>query len=128
MQRLLTTNRVPFGALLVALAAAVLVQPATGQANANADGDARTLLAAEIARLESDIAALDELAAWQREMIRAAASDPAGTLRQRRPMGQCLASPLAPVCDVLTALFREETTAAESEGRDVEANDVEDRQ
>ena len=126
MQRLLTTSRVLFGAVLVAIAAAVLAHPATGQANAN--GAARTLLAAEIARLESDIAALDEQASWQREMIRAAASDPAGTLRQRRPMAQCLASPLAPVCGVLTALFREETTAAESEGRNVEANDVEDRQ
>ncbi len=109
MQRLLTMNRASQGFVVWALAAAILPCPASGQGTGA--GDARTLLAAEIARLEGDIAALGELAAWQREMIRAAASDPAGTLRQRRPMAQCLASPLAPACDVLSALFREETSA-----------------
>ena len=126
MQRLLTRNRVRRSGALAALLAAVVAHAASGQATGV--GDARTLLAVEIARLESDIAALDELAAWQREMIRAAASDPAGTLRQRRPMAQCLASPLAPVCGVLTALFRAETSAAEPAGNDVEASDVEVRQ
>ena len=119
MQRLLTTGSVPLGAVLAALMTAVLADTVSAQASEG--GDARTRLADGIAQLESDIAALDELAAWQREMIRAAASDPAGTLRQRRPMAQCLASPLAPACGVLTALFREETAAAEPAGSDAEA-------
>lgn len=109
MQRMLSRKHVPIGGALAALLAAVLAHAASAQATGA--GDARTLLAAEIARIEGDIAALDELAAWQREMIRAAASDPAGTLRQRRPMAQCRASPLAPACDVLTALFRDDAAA-----------------
>ncbi len=77
--------------------------------------DLRAALAAEIARLERDIATLDELIAWQARMSAAAARDPGATLRQRRPMSQCLASPLAPVCHHLTALFAPDTEPARTD-------------
>lgn len=73
--------------------------------------DARSVLAAEIAEVEGAIAALEDLIAWQNEMTRAASSDPAGTLQQRRPMSECRASPLAPVCASLAALFRDDAPA-----------------
>ena len=65
----------------------------------------RAALGEVIGALEADIAALDALLAWQAEMARSAARDPDATLRQRRAMDRCLDSPLAPVCDRLTALF-----------------------
>ncbi len=75
----------------------------------------RAALAAQIARLERDIATLDELIAWQARMSAAAGRDPRATLRQRRPMSQCLASPLAPVCHHLTALFAPDTETARTD-------------
>ena len=68
-------------------------------------GPARKALAEEIAQLKTDIAEIERLSAWQREMLRAASSNPSGVLGMRRPMSACLASPLAPVCHSLTALF-----------------------
>ena len=95
---------------LAAVAVTAFAHPSPGQAPGREEGagDARSVLAAEIAGLEGAIAALEDLAAWQHEMIRAASSDPAGTLRQRRSVAECRASPLAPVCPSLAALFRDD--------------------
>ena len=79
--------------------------------------DARARLAAEIARLEREIAEIRQLAAWQRGMLLAATADRAATLRQRRPMAQCPVTPLAPVCWRLTGLFHPERTASGGEER-----------
>ena len=79
----------------------------------------RAALGDVIGALEADIAALDALLAWQAEMARSAARDPAATLRQRRAMERCLDSPLAPVCDRLTALF---DPALPKDARDAGAN------
>lgn len=68
-------------------------------------GPEREALAEEIAQLKADIAEIDRLAAWQREMLRAAQTNPAGVLGMRRPMSTCLESPFAPICHRLTALF-----------------------
>lgn len=62
-------------------------------------------LGREIARLRREIAGLERLAVWQRELLRAAKSDPAAAMAQRRPMADCLASALAPVCGRLPAMF-----------------------
>ena len=62
-------------------------------------------LGTEIARLRREIAGLERLAVWQRELLRAAKSDPAAAMAQRRPMADCLASALAPVCGRLPAMF-----------------------
>ncbi len=81
-----------------------------------APGDGvRATLAAEIARLERDIATLDEFLAWQARMAAASGRDPRATLRQRRAMSQCLASPLAPVCHHLSALFAPGTETARTD-------------
>lgn len=103
-------KRAGFVTALAAFAAAPVSHPAWAQESAGIQEPVgvRSVLAAEIAGLEGDVAALEDLAAWQNEMIRAASSDPATTLRQRRPMSECRASPLAPVCASLAALFRED--------------------
>ena len=101
------------GAVTATLATLALAQPGWAQApgKGQGSGDARSVLAAEIAGVEGAIAALQDLIAWQNEMIRAASSDPAGTLRQRRPMAECRASPLAPVCASLAALFHDDVAS-----------------
>ncbi|MXY17575.1 MAG: hypothetical protein F4Y57_11410 [Acidobacteria bacterium] len=108
-------NRV---AVTSALGAIALGHSAWAQApgEGQEEVDARSVLAAEIADVEGAIAELQDLIAWQHEMIRAASSDPAGTLRQRRPMAECRASPLAPVCPYLAALFHDDAPANTGEG------------
>ena len=107
-------NRPTLSTVLAALAVTVVSHPSSAQESAERQepAGARSVLAAEIAGLEGDIAVLEDLAAWQNKMIRAASSDPATTLRQRRPMAECRASPLAPVCASLAALFRDGAAAA----------------
>ena len=92
----------------VACLACICFGPAWAQSGGNAaqETDATVLLAAEIDRLERDLDMLAELSAWQSEMLRAARIDPATALRQRRPVSACVATPLAPLCDRLTVLFR----------------------
>ena len=68
----------------------------------------RDALSHEIARLRADIAGLERLMRWQEDLARIARTDPAEALRQRRPMADCLASALAPLCGELTGLFRPE--------------------
>ena len=99
-------------AVTFALAAIALAHLAWAQVpgEEQVEKDPRSVLAVEIADVEAEIAELQDLIAWQNEMIRAAASDPAGTLRQRRPMAECRASPLAPVCASLAALFRDDVS------------------
>ena len=70
--------------------------------------DVRDALSREIARIEAEIAGLERLMRWQEDLARIARTDPAEALRQRRPMADCLASALAPLCDELTGLFRPE--------------------
>ncbi|MXX87991.1 MAG: hypothetical protein F4213_18795 [Boseongicola sp. SB0677_bin_26] len=70
--------------------------------------DVRDALSREIARMKADIAGIRRLARWQADLARIARTDRAEALRQRRPMADCLASALAPVCDELTGLFRPE--------------------
>ena len=70
--------------------------------------DVREALSREIARLRADIAGLERLMRWQEDLARIARTDPAEALRQRRPMSDCLASALAPLCGELTGLFRPE--------------------
>lgn len=112
------------GAVTAALATLALAHPGWAQAPGKGQGagDARSVLAAEIAGVEGAIAALQDLIAWQNEMIRAASSDPAGTLRQRRPMAECRASPLAPVCASLAALFQDDSPASTGEGARIPAS------
>ena len=114
-------------AVTSAVAALALGHSAWAQAPGEgpAEGDARKVLAVEIANTEGAVAELQDLVAWQNEMIRAASSDPAGTLRQRRPMAECRASPLSPVCPYLGALFHEDAapgtgTASGARGPDLE--------
>ncbi len=75
-------------------------------------GPETSRLGGEIKRLKREIADLERLAVWQRELLRAASSDPATALRQRRPMADCLASALAPLCDRLTSMFAEPPPSA----------------
>ena len=70
--------------------------------------DIRDALSREIAQLRADIAGLERLMRWQEDLARIARTDPAEALRQRRPMADCLASALAPLCGELTGLFRPE--------------------
>ncbi len=74
-------------------------------------------LGREIARLRREIADLERLAVWQRELLRAAKSDPPAAMRQRRPMADCLSSAFAPVCDRLTAMFAPPERPPVMEGR-----------
>lgn len=76
--------------------------------------DVRDALSREIARIEAEIAELERLMRWQEDLARIARTDPAEALRQRRPMADCLASALAPLCDDLTGLFRPEEDEEES--------------
>ena len=93
------------GALAVLAAFVVLAAPAQAQDRPQA-GSARAMLGAELRQMRRDMEGLVRLAAWQQELLRAARSDPAGALRQRRPMADCLASALAPLCGELTSLFQ----------------------
>ena len=70
-------------------------------------GDA---LATEIARMESEISTIKRFTDWQTDLLRAAQSDPAAALAQRRPMAECLATFLSPICDRLTTVFAPEET------------------
>ena len=92
-------------ALAVLAAFIVLAAPAQAQDRPQA-GSARAMLGAELRQMRGDMEGLARLAAWQQELLRAARSDPAGALRQRRPMADCLASALAPLCGELTSLFQ----------------------
>ena len=93
------------GALAVLAAFAVFPAPAQAQDRPQA-GSARAMLGTELRQMRRDMEGLARLAAWQQELLRAARSDPAGALRQRRPMADCLASALAPLCGELTSLFQ----------------------
>ena len=68
----------------------------------------RQALEREISRLEADIAALARLIDWQEQLTRAAGTDPVAARRQRRARSGCLETPLAPFCDRLAGMYREE--------------------
>ena len=102
-------------ALALAAAAALLAGIAAAQPHVEAVGtngagreDVRDALSREIARLQADIAGIERLMRWQRDLTRTARTDRAEALRQRLPMEDCRASALAPLCDELTGLFRPE--------------------
>lgn len=83
------------------LALVLIALPATAPAQ-----EAKERLAAEIAQLRADIDWLRDLHAWQENVAGAAESDPGAVLEQRRPVAECAASILQPICAELTALFR----------------------
>ena len=102
-------------ALALAAAAALLAGIAAAQPHLEAAGagrvereDVRDALSREIARLQADIAGIERLMRWQRDLTRTARTDRAEALRQRLPVEDCRASALAPLCDELTGLFRPE--------------------
>ena len=106
MKRIGAYRRHVIGTVACALLAIGFCDPSWAQGReATPTSQEREALAEEIAQLKTDIAEIERLSAWQREMLRAARSNPAGVLGMRRPMSSCLASPLAPVCHSLTALF-----------------------
>ena len=75
---------------------------------APATEDVRDALSRAIARMKADIAGIARLARWQSDLERIARTDRGEALRQRRPMADCRASALAPLCDELDGLFRPE--------------------
>ena len=64
-------------------------------------------LEAAILRLEGEIAELGRLADWQARLLAAARTDPDGARRLRRPRSSCLKTPLAPFCDRLNGMYRD---------------------
>ncbi len=90
-------------------AAAMALAAASSLPHPAAAEDVRDRMAREIARLRTEITALERIGRWQERLLRAAESDPAAALLQRRPMEECRASPLAPVCGRLGALFDDGT-------------------
>ncbi|MCY4304388.1 MAG: hypothetical protein OXC62_06360 [Aestuariivita sp.] len=126
------TNRCPLIFLSVAVITVVVylgaasVLPAqtttaslsTGRASVDGDGDIRTALSREIARLQSDIDQIERLMRWQEDLTRTARVDRAEALRQRRPMSECHDSALRALCDQLIGLFRPDTPSENQEGKD----------
>ncbi len=76
--------------------------------DATRHGETLRALEAAILRLEGEIAELGRLADWQSRLLAAARTDPDGARRLRRPRSSCLKTPLAPFCDRLNGMYREE--------------------
>ena len=66
---------------------------------------ARATVACEIAWMKTENAMIERFAAWQEHLLKVAKENPDEALRQRLPMYECLASPLAPICDAFPFMF-----------------------
>ena len=72
------------------------------------DGAPLAALEAATLRLEGEIAELGRLADWQARLLSAARTDPDGARRQRRTRTACLETQLAPFCERLNGMYRDD--------------------
>ena len=77
--------------------------------------DLQEALAQAIARLRGEIEEIAALRRWQADMVRIARTNREEARRLRRPMAECRASVLAPLCDALGDLFAETGAARDPE-------------